>query len=264
MPCGSPDVKLGIQTPKLVAHTIHFWIWMPTPHQLKSESRTSLCLSWLVLVASQPWQAWEISWLPWNFQQNGTQTSNKQGGFAQDMYTNNCSIPTTLKVKKGEGGRSNEIFTWRNVNLDFSRCSTIFQLIVQNLSTKQTKHYYINIAILKLFTIFLEGVTWMTLSALWEIKVFRFCWEYGRKAETYRNWPKGTTRSGACGLIWLNTEGLARSRHCKDWQIDSSFLIGDAWPLVVGGVICLVVHNYTYRIYIDVFEVIGKHYQYSF
>ena len=27
------------------------------------------------------------------------------------------------------------------------------------------------------------------------------------------------------GLIWLNTGKLTRSRHGKDWQIDSSFLI---------------------------------------
>ena len=32
---------------------------------------------------------------------------------------------------------------------------------------------------------------------------FGFRGEYGRKAQ--KNWWKGTTRSGACGLIWLNT-----------------------------------------------------------
>ena len=32
-----------------------------------------------------------------------------------DFFEYHCSIPTTLKVKKGEGGRSNEIFTLRDV-----------------------------------------------------------------------------------------------------------------------------------------------------
>ncbi len=59
-----------------------------------------------------------------------------------------------------------------------------------------------------------------------------------------KNWRKGTTRSGACSLIWLNTGKLTRSRHSKDWHIESSFLIlwptmGGAWLFLVGGVICL-------------------------
>ena len=37
-------------------------------------------------------------------------------------------------------------------------------------------------------------------------------------------------RSGACGLIWLNTGKLTRSRHSEDWQIESSFLI--LWVVV--------------------------------
>ena len=40
------------------------------------------------------------------------------------------------------------------------------------------------------------------------------------------------TRSGACGLIWLNTGKLTRSRHNEDWQIESSFLI--LWVVVHG------------------------------
>jgi len=54
---------------------------------------------------------------------------------------------------------------------------------------------------------------------------------------------EGHTRSGACGLIWLNTGKLTRSRHSEDWQIWELFLDsmgGGAWPFVVGGVICLV------------------------
>ncbi len=53
---------------------------------------------------------------------------------------------------------------------------------------------------------------------------------------------EGHTRSGACGLIWLNTGKLTRSRHSKDWQIeDLSWFYGwCAWPFLVGGVICLV------------------------
>jgi len=50
-------------------------------------------------------------------------------------------------------------------------------------------------------------------------------------------------RRGACGLIWLNTGKLTRSRLRKDWQTDSFFLDskgGGAWPFLVGGVICLV------------------------
>ena len=39
-------------------------------------------------------------------------------------------------------------------------------------------------------------------------------------------------RSGACGLIWLNTGKLIRSRHSEDWQIESSFLI--LWVVVHG------------------------------
>ena len=62
--------------------------------------------------------------------------------------------------------------------------------------------------------------------------VLGFWGEYGCKAETWRNWRKGTTRSGACGLIWLNTGKLTRSRHNKDWQGDSSFLI--LWVVVHG------------------------------
>ena len=38
------------------------------------------------------------------------------------------------------------------------------------------------------------------------------------------------TRSGACGLIWLNTGKLAWSGHRDDWQIESSFLI--LWMVV--------------------------------
>ena len=76
----------------------------------------------------------------------------------------------------------------------------------------------------------------------WEIKVFGFRGEYGRKAETERNWRKGTARSEACSLIWFNTGKLTRSRRSKDWHIDSSFfdyMGGGAWPFLVGGVICL-------------------------
>ena len=40
--------------------------------------------------------------------------------------------------------------------------------------------------------------------------------EYGRKAETLRNWQKDTTRSGACSLIWLNMRKLrVRVRTCS-------------------------------------------------
>ena len=58
-----------------------------------------------------------------------------------------------------------------------------------------------------------------------ETGVFGFQGEYGRKAETWRNWRKGTTRSGACGLIRLNAGKLTRPGREKDWQIESSFLI---------------------------------------
>ena len=43
---------------------------------------------------------------------------------------------------------------------------------------------------------------------------------------------EGHTRSGACGLIWLNTGKLTRSRHEKDWQFESTFLI--LWVVVHG------------------------------
>ena len=41
-----------------------------------------------------------------------------------------------------------------------------------------------------------------------------------------------TTRSGVCGLIWLNIGKLTRSGHSKDWQTNSSFLI--LWVMVYG------------------------------
>ena len=59
-------------------------------------------------------------------------------------------------------------------------------------------------------------------------------------------WPcvvlrKGTTRTGACGLIRFNTVKLTKFRHSEYWQIDSSLLIQwIAWPFFVGGVICQV------------------------
>ena len=58
-----------------------------------------------------------------------------------------------------------------------------------------------------------------------------------------RHGRMGTTRSGACGVIWLNTWNLPRMWH-RDWQIDSSlsWFSGSrgAWPFLVGGVTCLV------------------------
>ena len=49
-----------------------------------------------------------------------------------------------------------------------------------------------------------------------------------------RHGRMGTTRSGACGLIWLNTRELPRMWHSKDWQIDSSLLIQwIAWCMTV-------------------------------
>ena len=43
---------------------------------------------------------------------------------------------------------------------------------------------------------------------------------------------EGHTRGGACGLIWLNTGKLTRSRHDEDWQFESTFLI--SWVVVHG------------------------------
>ncbi len=43
---------------------------------------------------------------------------------------------------------------------------------------------------------------------------------------------EGHTRVGACGLIWPNTGKLTRSRHEKDWQFESTFLI--SWVVVHG------------------------------
>ena len=46
---------------------------------------------------------------------------------------------------------------------------------------------------------------------------------------------------GVASVVLFDTtrEKLSRPRHSKDGQIDISFLIG-AWPLFVGGVVCLV------------------------
>ena len=77
---------------------------------------------------------------------------------------------------------------------------------------------------------FLQNVSRASL-ALWFFQRFMktqgsaFWEEYGRKPETWRNRRNGTTRSGACGSIWLNTRNITRSRQSKDWQIDSSFFI---------------------------------------
>ena len=51
----------------------------------------------------------------------------------------------------------------------------------------------------------------------------------------------GRAPPGEASVALFDTtrEKLTRSRHSKDGQIDSSFLIG-AWPLFVGGVIGLV------------------------
>ena len=54
--------------------------------------------------------------------------------------------------------------------------------------------------------------------------------KYWRKCETLRNWRKGTTRNGACGLIWFNAEHLTKSRQVKDWQLHFNMT-------------CLVVHG---------------------
>ena len=70
--------------------------------------------------------------------------------------------------------------------------------------------------------------------------------EYGRKAETYRNWRKGTTRSGACALIWLNTENYEKLIEGDpdpdtvriDRWISLSWFYG--WPFLVHAMICLV------------------------
>ena len=49
-----------------------------------------------------------------------------------------------------------------------------------------------------------------------------------------RHGRMGSTRSGACGLIWLNTWKLPRMWHSKDWQIDISLLIRwIAWCMAV-------------------------------
>ena len=52
---------------------------------------------------------------------------------------------------------------------------------------------------------------------------------------------KGIDGSAPPGVALFDTtrEKLTRSRHSKDGQIDSSFLIGQ-WPLFVGGVVGLV------------------------
>ena len=44
------------------------------------------------------------------------------------------------------------------------------------------------------------------------------------KSKFFGFW-EGTTRSGACGLIWFNTWKLTKSRQSKKWQIDCSFLV---------------------------------------
>ena len=52
-------------------------------------------------------------------------------------------------------------------------------------------------------------------------------WPVRRQTMLSQIWRKsaGTIRSGACGSIWLNTGKLTKSRHSKNGQGDSSFLI---------------------------------------
>lgn len=54
-----------------------------------------------------------------------------------------------------------------------------------------------------------------------------------RKAETWRNWRKGTTRCGICGLIRLNTGKLTRSGHSEDWQIEDLSWFCGWWCMAV-------------------------------
>ncbi len=64
--------------------------------------------------------------------------------------------------------------------------------------------------------------------------------EYGRKAETYRNWRGSTTRGEACGLIGFNAGNLT----CGDSIMKGSLkglpeaLRGGAWPPSVCAVKC--------------------------
>ena len=63
-----------------------------------------------------------------------------------------------------------------------------------------------------------------SFSTLWDIKGLGFWVTDGRKAETWRHWRKGTTRSGACDMSWLNT-GKTHQVHTQwGWTDRKLFL----------------------------------------
>lgn len=87
------------------------------------------------------------------------------------------------------------------------------------------------------------GELFNSLSTLWEIISLWVPGEVWTQVWNLKELTEGHTRSGACGLIWLNTGKLTRARHGWDWQKWELFLDsmgGGAWPFLVGGVICLV------------------------
>jgi len=69
-------------------------------------------------------------------------------------------------------------------------------------------------------------------STLREIKSFQVLGGVWSQDWNLKELTEEHTRSGLCGLIWLNTGKLTRSKQEKDWQIDSSFLI--FWVVVHG------------------------------
>ena len=61
----------------------------------------------------------------------------------------------------------------------------------------------------------------------------RVKWSMRRQSLLSQFWRMSTwapPRSGACGSVCFNTGKLTRFWHCKDWQIDSSFLIPRVVP----------------------------------
>ena len=54
-----------------------------------------------------------------------------------------------------------------------------------------------------------------SFKTFWQINVVLLRGEYGRMAETKRSWRKGTTRSGACGLILFTGGAVLFGSFCK-------------------------------------------------
>jgi len=70
-----------------------------------------------------------------------------------------------------------------------------------------------------------------------------------------RNWRSYTTRSGLCGLIWLNAGKLTRTKFIKDWihEINRS----GAWSLETDGMTCSLIAEIS-EIFIDRYHTIQE------